>query len=388
MRWQPDPTADMHARTAALAQVALRSQSGEPALARWLGRALLSLGQEKDAESVLLGAVANAPADAELRILLARAKLALADLDEAKRQIDEGLRLAPQDRDGRIMRFAILVRTRQWDAAASLMDEVAALAPLNTHLCEARLRAQSPQACQAMLAACEAELARNPILTDANYFKALALARLGRAQEASEVIDLERFVEMSDLPAPDGFDDTDTFRAGLAREISRNPTLTPDHKATSGGLQTRQLEQPDAVHVDTLLGQIKKAVDAYESRLSGISNPFATGRPRAAFLKAWAVIYGAAGRQKPHRHPRGWLSGVYYVAAPPPEGDVYRGSLMLGAIDPRYGIASAPWGTKKIAPVPGRLVLFPSYVPHATEETGIEGARISVAFDVVPADPP
>jgi uncharacterized protein (TIGR02466 family) len=387
MRWQPDPKADTQARTAALVQAALRSQSGEPALARWLGRALLNLDNHREADGVLVRAVAQTSDDAELRVLLARAKFALGDFQEAGRQIDEALRLAPQDREARIMRFAILVRTGQWDAATPLMDEIVALAPLNGQLCEARLRAQSPQACQALLDACEAGLARNPILTDAIYFKVLALARLGRAQEASEVIGLERFVEMSSLPAPGGFADTETFRAGLAREISRNPTLTPDHKATSGGLQTRQLEQPDATHVDTLLGQIKTAVDAYESRLSGISNPFAAGRPRAAFLKAWAVIYGAAGRQNPHRHPRGWLSGVYYVAAPPPEGDAYRGSLLLGALDARYGIASAPWGTKKIAPVPGRLVLFPSYVPHATEETGVEGARISVAFDVVPADP-
>ncbi|MEJ0041812.1 MAG: putative 2OG-Fe(II) oxygenase [Rhizomicrobium sp.] len=41
-------------------------------------------------------------------------------------------------------------------------------------------------------------------------------------------------------------------------------------------------------------------------------------------------------------------------------------------------------GTRAIEPVPGRLVLFPSYVSHATELTGIDGARISVAFDVVP----
>jgi hypothetical protein len=43
-----------------------------------------------------------------------------------------------------------------------------------------------------------------------------------------------------------------------------------------------------------------------------------------------------------------------------------------------------PWGVQEIEPVPGRLLLFPSFLPHATEPTGIAGARISVAFDVVP----
>jgi hypothetical protein len=40
----------------------------------------------------------------------------------------------------------------------------------------------------------------------------------------------------------------------------------------------------------------------------------------------------------------------------------------------------------EIEPVPGRLVLFPSYVPHATIPPGSsDGARICVTFDVVAA---
>jgi len=38
----------------------------------------------------------------------------------------------------------------------------------------------------------------------------------------------------------------------------------------------------------------------------------------------------------------------------------------------------------RIEPVPGRLVLFPSYAPHGTEAAGIEGERISIGFDVIP----
>jgi putative 2-oxoglutarate-Fe(II)-dependent oxygenase superfamily protein len=43
-----------------------------------------------------------------------------------------------------------------------------------------------------------------------------------------------------------------------------------------------------------------------------------------------------------------------------------------------------PWGTREIRPVPGRLVLFPSYVPHATIATGSTDKRICIAFDVTP----
>jgi len=37
-----------------------------------------------------------------------------------------------------------------------------------------------------------------------------------------------------------------------------------------------------------------------------------------------------------------------------------------------------------VAPVPGRLVLFPSFVTHGTEACGAEGERISIAFDITP----
>jgi hypothetical protein len=57
---------------------------------------------------------------------------------------------------------------------------------------------------------------------------------------------------------------------------------------------------------------------------------------------------------------------------------------MLGTIDPALGV-EPPWGVCPVEPVPGRLVLFPSYMPHGTEASACPGDRICVAFDVVPA---
>jgi hypothetical protein len=77
---------------------------------------------------------------------------------------------------------------------------------------------------------------------------------------------------------------------------------------------------------------------------------------------------------------------VFYVSAPKLSGQsAYQGALKVGVLDDTFG-SSAPWGIREIEPVPGRLVLFPSYTPHATEPSGIQGARICVAFDIVPSD--
>jgi tetratricopeptide (TPR) repeat protein len=388
MRWElkSNSKSENWNKVAALTEAALQSSPIDPELLRRLCGALIAAGTENasEVESILAAAVARIPNDAELRVHLARARIALDRLDEAKSQVDEALRLEPRSRGARILKFNLLARTGRWDAASKLMDDIAALEPMNGFLCDARLRATALQSeCEAQLDACERELARNPILTDAIYFKAIALARLGRAQEARETIDLDRFVEVSELPAPEGFRDAATFRAGLAEEIVRNPTLVPDLRTTRGGLQTRRLQQPDAVHVEALLEQIKAVIDDYETHLSDDCRAFAGTRPKAARLAPWAVVYGAAGRQKAHRHPRGWLSGVFYVTAPRRDSG-HSGPLVMGMLDPEFAVGEPPWGTRKIEPVPGRLVLFPSYVPHGTEQTDSEEARISVAFDVIP----
>jgi tetratricopeptide (TPR) repeat protein len=389
MHWRPERNPEDWLRISALADVALQSPSDDLARLRWLGDALLFIGEDKKAADIWARAVAQAPDDVELRLLLGRASLAAQDIDEARRQADAVLQQEPQNRNARLLRFSLLVRGEDWDAAAGMMDEIAALAPLNKSVCAARLQARAPRsASEAQLADCDAQLAQNPIMTDAVYFKAIALARLGRDAEARQVLDLERFLDVRDLPAPAGYADAETFRTALAEEIARNPSLSPDWKSTQGGLQTRQLRQPGATLVETLLAQIKAAVDDYAERLSPKSGAFASARPRDAVLKSWAVVYGAQGRQNPHRHPEGWLSGVFYASAPRVDGESgYRGPLLLGAIDPMYGVSEPPWGTKAIEPTPGRLVMFPSYVPHGTLQTGIDGARISVAFDVVPVNP-
>jgi uncharacterized protein (TIGR02466 family) len=146
------------------------------------------------------------------------------------------------------------------------------------------------------------------------------------------------------------------------------------------------LRQPDAVAIEALIAQIKRAAQDYEHRISASDNIFSATRPKWARLDIWAVVCGRDGRQKAHLHPHGWLSGVYYVTAPRPAGaNLYRGPLILGALDPHAHGVEPPWGTREIEPVPGRLVLFPSYLPHATQPSGVDGVRISVAFDVVPA---
>jgi hypothetical protein len=89
------------------------------------------------------------------------------------------------------------------------------------------------------------------------------------------------------------------------------------------------------------------------------------------------------GHQRLHHHPRPWLTGVYYVAAPggsPPPGAIRIGPL------PAWAGVDPPWPVRDIAPEPGTLLLFPSFFPHETLPTESDPERVSVAFDVDRAD--
>jgi uncharacterized protein (TIGR02466 family) len=241
------------------------------------------------------------------------------------------------------------------------------------------------------LALCDSLLAEKPGHTHATYLKAITLTRLGRDEEACRLISIDRLIAMEQLSTPTGYPDTQAFHHALTAEIEANPTLDGQRSGKAGhdSLQTRILRQPGAVAVEALLGEIRNAVDAYESCLLASDDPFARSRPRRARLEPWAMVSPGDGWQSSHIHPAGWLTGVYYVAAPLPEGaNAYRGPLLLGALDSQTLGFAPPWGVSEIEPAPGRLVLFPSYLPHSTLPSGVDGSRICVAFDVVDAASP
>jgi hypothetical protein len=120
------------------------------------------------------------------------------------------------------------------------------------------------------------------------------------------------------------------------------------------------------------------AVELYAQRLDG-DHPFVVSRPTDVSLTAWALVFRAAGHQVLHHHPEPWLTGVFYVNAPP--GSPRPGAIRIGGLPEWVGI-DPPWPLVTIEPEPGRLILFPSFVPHETVPTGSDEERISIAFDV------
>ena len=94
---------------------------------------------------------------------------------------------------------------------------------------------------------------------------------------------------------------------------------------------------------------------------------------------SWSVRLAQQGYNVPHTHARGWLSTAFYVALPDQMGVSPAGHIAFGQAPIELGLDLPAYRT--IAPVGGRLAVFPSTMWHNTVPFD-SGERLVIAFDV------
>ncbi|MEI9991214.1 MAG: putative 2OG-Fe(II) oxygenase [Rhizomicrobium sp.] len=360
-----------------------------------LGKRLMQAGQANDAAKALREAVRRLPGDSRTRLSLAGALLRSDEYAEALAATQDALRLVPDDRAARTLEFGILVRMGNVEQALARADDIGEIDPANPLLLRLwRDTMHGPAELDVLLQRCEAILANAPGNTAATHHQAMTLARRGRDDEARAAMDYEPLVSIVDGLLPEDYGDLDAFCTVLGGELLRNPTFVRDSsgRITENVLVSVNLEQPGDKAVSSLLRRIRRAVDAYATGLllQAASHPsaarLAAAQPGSAWLHAWGVIHRTQGRIKTHFHDSAWLSGVFYVAAPRAGGTgAFGGPLRLGDVDERLAPRhDPPWRIVDVEPVPGRLILFPAYLPHATAPAAGDGDRICISFDVIP----
>lgn len=157
--------------------------------------------------------------------------------------------------------------------------------------------------------------------------------------------------------------------------------LAPPSQSLRGGTQTRgQLHLREEPALAPLFAGFRAGIAAYARALPPLPAGHPLGRIAAklpAITASWSVRLTGGGFHVPHIHSEGVLSSACHLVTPNGAG-ADEGLLEIGR--PPRDIALALDPLARLAPVPGRLVLFPSFLYHSTSPFGA-GERFTAVFD-------
>jgi len=182
----------------------------------------------------------------------------------------------------------------------------------------------------------------------------------------------------------EGMEETNRQLEALVAQIAATEPNSTVGTTTEGGFQTKEdLFQRDNPGIAALKPHIFSAMQEYAGQL--VRQELTRPPQKLDFiLWGWAVAYKAGHSQGLHVHPSANVSGVYYVTAPPATlepGDA--GKISFYDPRPRATMVQLPFQTTRhrIAPVPGDMYLFPSWLEHSVSPFQGEGTRICIAFN-------
>jgi tetratricopeptide (TPR) repeat protein len=311
------------------------------------------------------------------------------DFEGAREQFERAARLLPDHvmpHDGLGMIYA---RTGDFEAAIAEHEAAVRMEPINANawrnFAETLIRAgDGKKAVEVAEKAIELE----PDNQGALAVWSVALRTIGDSRD--EILnDYESFVQVFELPPPDGYTSMEAFNRDLDAYLDR---LHRDKRecidqTLRGGTQTL-----DALFgkghdlIDRLQARIDEAVALYISKLKDDGSHPLLRRRNANFKYAtsWSSRLHDCGFHTNHVHPKGWISSAYYIAVPDAVADTKakEGWIQFGV--PQFDAGLKDPVRRVEQPATGKLVLFPSYMWHGTVPFHSQQSRTTIAFDVVP----
>ncbi len=335
--------------------------------------------------AVLDAVIAAQPENAALPALRARILESAGDREAAAATLDQAIARHPDQTALHIQaaEFAAALGRpadalrHATDAATQAPDSQAA----QTGLIAACLAAGDPQRASGLA---EAARARNPLDQRAIAYQATAWRLLGDPRY-HDLYDYEQFVRPWRMDTPDGWATLEAYLADLAAVLAGlHPFRThPLDQSVRHGSQATHLLASDNATIRAFFQAIDCPIRRYLAALGLGPDPLRARNTGAyKFQGAWSVRLRPGGFHTDHIHPEGWISSACYIKLPEAP-DVGRAAWIKFG---EPGIPTAPTLTAEhfLKPEPGMLVLFPSYMWHGTVPFVAGGARLSVAFDLVP----
>ncbi len=218
-------------------------------------------------------------------------------------------------------------------------------------------------------------------------YQAHALADAGCSSEAARLLAFDTYVKTYAFEAPEGFADITAFNKAAGRYIKTHPSLQGNVMSTENGRHTGELIKPPLGPLAGMVTRIDEAVRWYKAQLpDDPDHPAVRWAPERWRLTAWGVVMHDKGHERPHIHPNGWLSGVFYLQLPAVVADPSRrpeGWLEFGKPTAALNV-SGSFDLRQYQPAYGQMFLFPSYFYHGTVPFRSDERRVCIAFDVEP----
>lgn len=104
--------------------------------------------------------------------------------------------------------------------------------------------------------------------------------------------------------------------------------------------------------------------------------------PAIEITQCWLNVNRPGDRHHRHHHPNSFVSGVYYLEAPPECGSIIFHRPWVLEVEPDRA-APSPFTSDVVeqVPQPGLLLLFPSRIEHSVTANRSNLARMSVSFN-------
>lgn len=214
---------------------------------------------------------------------------------------------------------------------------------------------------------------------------------LGDARE-DWLLDYDNLIGELDIEPPPGTTSMADFLAELAGTLEglHFAAREPISQSVRQGTQTtgRLFGRDDRPLADAEQ-VLRTAVEGWLARMPvDASHPFRARRQDGIrFVGSWSVRLTSSGRHSSHIHNEGWLSSAFYVSLPQsvrvPAPGSQAGWIQFGQPLEDLGLDLTP--RRVLQPVPGRLVVFPSYMWHGTVPFEDAEPRLTIAFDMQPA---
>jgi uncharacterized protein (TIGR02466 family) len=187
----------------------------------------------------------------------------------------------------------------------------------------------------------------------------------------------------------EGMEETNRALAALIRDIEAADANSAKGTSTKGGFQTADdlLSTHPRANDPALVALKRHIASAVQSYAGLLIAQECSRQPAQVKFESWGwgVVLRAGDWQGHHVHPDAHISGVYYVSAPPVTLEDGNDAGKISFYDPRpranmaqlYAQVTRYWE----APVPGDMVVFPSWLEHSVAPFQGDGMRICIAFN-------